>query len=373
MKRFFEKIGADLVFVDNSNYYFMKGYNKKKLRAVKRRTLPRMNVKSEAFGVPKLILDSNKIISINQVNVDPVYTYRLSLQNYFSIIPSKSQEIYNTMKKGKNSVINNQYKQDLDANILNVYTIKQPNLVINDLFYILEGAGPYIYKDSNLRKTGVMVLGNDAVGVDIITSKILNLDINEYSLIKKAEEMRLGSTDTSQMEIHGEKIEEIKIDIEKCVNNLEDIKLTCFSIKKGQICSGCFKQAYHLLNLMKTNMSKDLKYLTPNNSFLIGYDPPDPNNSKKDNILLFGDCAIFSTRKKEFKIIIKKTKKGRTFKTNKKVLRIPGCPPDLFKSLAVLIDYYGESDVPMLNLYLKTFSSSITKKVAKKLRLWEVL
>ena len=370
LKKYFANIGADFVFVDNSNYFV---YKKKKLRALKRKTTPRVNVNNEAFEVPKILLDSNKVISINQVNVDPLYTCRLSLLNYLSITPSKSQEILNTLKKGKNAVVSNQYKQDLDSNIISVNTIKQPNLVINDLFYILEGAGPYIYKDSTITKTSVMVLGNDAVAVDIVTTKILKLDSNEYSLITKAEEKRLGPADLSQIELSGEKIENIDINIKKCVDKLEDIKLTSFSIKEGQICSGCFKQAYHLLNIMKTNMNKDLKYLTPNNSFLIGYDPPDPTNTKEDNILLFGDCAIFSTRKKEFKIIMKKTKKGRTYKTNKKILKIPGCPPDIFKSLAVLIDYYGESEVPMLNLYLKTLSSYITDKVSKKLRLWEVL
>ena len=373
LKKYFENIGADFVFVDNSNFFVMRGYGKKKLRALKRKTTPRVNVNNEAFEVPKILLDSNKVISINQVNVDPLYTCRLSLLNYFSIIPSKSQEIRNTLKKGKNAVVGNQYKQDLDSNIINVNTIKHTNLVINDLFYILEGAGPYIYKDSNLTKTGLMVLGNDAVAVDLVTSKILKLDSNEYSLIKKAEEMRLGPADLSQIELSGEKIEDIDINIKKCVNNLEEIKLTSFSIKKGHICSGCFKQAYHLLNMMKTHMNKDLKYITPNNSFLIGFDPPDPTNTKEDNILLFGDCAIFSTRKKEFKVIIKKTKKGRSYKTNKKILKIPGCPPDIFKSLAELIEYYGVSEVPMLNLYLKTLSSYIPDKISKKLRLWEVL
>jgi len=167
-------------------------------------------------------------------------------------------------------------------------------------------------------------------------------------------------------------IEEIEINIEKCVDKLEDIKLQNFSIKTGNLCSGCFKQAYHLLNLMKTNMTKDLKYLTPNNSFLIGDNPPDPNNISKDNIILFGDCAIYSTRKKEFKIIVKESKKKRRYKVNKKVLKLSGCPPDISKCIKLLINYYGKKDLPMLNIYSETVASYTPEKITKKLRIWEV-
>jgi len=373
IKSYLEKLGADLAFLDNSNYFYMKGFKKKKLREFKRRNLPRINVDNKAFEFPKLILDSNKVISINQVNVDPLYECRLSLLNYFSIVPSKYQDNRNKSKVGRDYIAKDQYKQDLDSDIIDVFTIKNPNLVINDLFYILEGAGPYIYKDSNLIKTGIMVLGNDAVAVDIVTAKLMNLDSKKFSLIKEVEEKKIDSKNLSQIEITGENPDDINIEIEKCVNTLEDIKTMNLSIKQGEICSGCFKQAYHLLNLMKTNMKKDLKYLTPNNSFLIGDNPPEPENIDKDNIILFGDCAINSTRKRKFKVVIQETKKKKKYISNKKILRLRGCPPDFYKCLKLLLDYYGKGNLPMLNLYLKTFSSCISDQISKRLRYWEVL
>ena len=62
--------------------------------------------------------------------------------------------------------------------------IKQPNLVINDLFYILEGAGPYLYKDSKIKKTELMIIGDDAIAVDLITLNMLNLEINRENRVK---------------------------------------------------------------------------------------------------------------------------------------------------------------------------------------------
>ena len=370
LKRYFESIGGELAFLDNSNYFNMKKFDSEKLKVIKNRSFSKINVNNQTFIVPKVILDSNKLISVNQVNVDPLFKRRLSLLNSYSIVPNRYQEI---LRKGKDLLLNGQYKQDLISNIIDVFSIKKPNLVINDLFYILENAGPFIYKDSNLTKTGIMVLGNDAVAVDAVTSKIMNLNIKKNDLILKAEEKGLGLADLSKIKIIGENFENIDLIIGECANKLDEIKLQNFSIKTGYLCSGCFKQAYHLLNLMKTNMTKDLKYITPNNSFLIGDDPPDPNNISKDNIILFGDCAINSTRKREFKIIVKESKKKRKYKVNKKVLKLSGCPPDIFKCINLLINFYGKKDLPMLNLYSETVASYTPEKITKKLRIWEVL
>ncbi|TFG25591.1 MAG: DUF362 domain-containing protein [Promethearchaeota archaeon] len=372
LKKHFESLKGELAFLDNSNYFYMKGFNSKKLKVIKNRSFSRVNVNNKTFIIPKVILDSDKFISVNQVNVDPLFKCRLSLLNSYSIVPNKYQEIKNPQRHNQEYLLNDKYKQDLTSNILDVFSIKKPNLVINDLFYVLEAAGPVIYKDSNLTKTGIMVLGNDTVAVDAVTSKIMNLNIKNPDLISRAEEEGLGLADISKIKIIGENVKNIDLIIKECASKLDETKLQNFSIKTGNLCSGCFKQAYHLLNLMKTNMTKDLKYITPNNSFLIGDDPPDPNNIGKDNIILFGDCAINSTRKKEFKIIVKESKKKRKYKVNKKVLKLSGCPPDIFKCIKLLLNYYGKRDLPMLNLYSKTVASYTPEKITKKLRIWEV-
>ena len=154
-----------------------------------------------AFPRRRLILDSDKFISVNQVNVDPLFKCRLSLLNSYSIVPNRYQEIKNPKRHNQEYLLNDKYKQDLTSNILDVFSIKKPNLVINDLFYTLENAGPFIYKDSNLTKAGLMVLGNDAVAVDAVTSKIMNLNIKKNDLISKAEQKDLGIADLSKIKI----------------------------------------------------------------------------------------------------------------------------------------------------------------------------
>jgi coenzyme F420-reducing hydrogenase gamma subunit len=138
------------------------------------------------------------------------------------------------------------------------------------------------------------------------------------------------------------------------------------------LCSGCYEQAYHVLNFMKTIMTKDLVYIGKQ-TLLIGYTPKIPENYK--NVLLFGNCAVKSTRKYDFrtlsitkqksklleplkKIITRKKEKNPTRriikKQNRNILNLPGCPPDRKQIYTALLDYYTKKDAPNLHFYLES-------------------
>ena len=90
---------------------------------------------------------------------------------------------------------------------------------------------------------------------------------------------------------------------------------------------------------------------------------------------------IIETKKKS-----KKKKKGKFLKEsksdkrpklkkkpNKNILELPGCPPNLFKCLELILNYYGRKNVPNLNLYYNVNRFWINGKVNDKLRIWEAL
>lgn len=368
LKDYFKNIGAELVFLDNSNLFSQRSMDAKKLKAIKKRAFEYKSITNDyepkiaiyrKYGIPKIILESDKLISINQVNVDPIFKVRLSLLNFYSLIPNKYQKIENKLKGGRDYLLKDQYKQDLASKIIDVYSIKKPSLVVNDLFYILEGAGPFIYKDSNLKKTGIVVIGSDAIAVDSITLKLLNLDPEQDSLLSMAKKRNIGITELSKIRLMGENLENIKINVENCIYKLEDINLRNFSINMGQFCSGCFEHAYHLLNFMKTNMVKDLKYLSHKNSLLIGDNPLKSENIDKD-VVIFGNCAIRST-------------KNHPLRKNKRVMELYGCPPDIFNSIELLLKMYNKKDIPMLSLFEKLYNYYRPKNLIEKLEKWEGL
>jgi uncharacterized protein (DUF362 family) len=364
LQNYINYLGAELAFLDNSDQFFQIKLNVNSLKNIKRQTTAKIKINSKEFEIPKVILDSDKVISINQVNVDPIFNVRLSINNSFSLVSNKNQENYNKSYEDINFEKN---FNELTSHIMDIFSIKIPNLIINDLFYVLEGAGPSIYKDSNLKKTGIIVLGNDALAVDIITMKLLNLDINTNKLLIEAKNRKLGISDTSAIQIIGENIESIKLNIKPCVSKLEDIKIVNFSIKAGQINLEEYQQAYHLLNFIKTHMIKDLKYISKT-SFLIGKDPPEPEFLQ--NIIVFGDNAIKSMKKREFKI---QNKKGEKIKKSKNILVLPGNPPNFFDCIDRFLKFYGKKDLPNLNLIQNMNNINFSRKVRRKLEIWEDL
>ncbi|MFX1497536.1 MAG: DUF362 domain-containing protein [Promethearchaeota archaeon] len=357
LERLFEKFGAKLLLLDNNEEYSHKI----------------IQVGGKEFKVPSEILESDKMISINQVNVDPIFTCTLGLLNSYSIVSSEYRKITN-MKGEKDYLRYDYYKKELIYNILDVFTIKKPQLIINDLFYSLESAGPFIYKDSNLKETGFMVIGNDTVAVDVTTLNLLNLDYENHPLLLEARIRKIGITNPSDIKVIGENLNNKRLKFKTCASSLQDIEVFNTDIKKGQMCSGCFNQAYHLLNLMKSNMTKDLKYIIQQ-SFLIGEKPEEPESP--DNLLIFGDCAINSTKNRSFRILIiqkrenliksltrkikgkekKDTKQKTKMVPNKKILELPGCPPDILQSIYSIIKFYSQDDVPGLNLYYHLIDS----------------
>ena len=66
----------------------------------------------------------------------------------------------------------------------------------------------------------------------------------------------------------------------------------------------------------------------------------------------------------------KSSKKVKTIeKTNKQILCIPGCPPNLNSGIKLIFNYYGKQLVPNLYLYYKlmeTFTSTSKKGGCKE-------
>ena len=124
---------------------------------------------------------------------------------------------------------------------------------------------------------------------------------------------------------------------------------------------------------------------------LVGESPLEPE--KPNHVILLGDCAINSTKNYKFrkliieskKSLIKEAKKKISKKSkskkkpkikkkpNKNILDLPGCPPDIFNCLDLILKYYGKKNVPNLNLLKKVNENWINGKLNDKLNDWEAL
>jgi uncharacterized protein (DUF362 family) len=366
IQSYLQNLGAELKFLDDQD----------------KCPLVDIGIKDRIVQIPEVILNSDKLIIFNQLSVDPLFKISLSLLNSYSLVSNNYQKIEKVIRSGKDYLFLDQFKQDLISNILDIFNIKKPALVINDMIHFLEGAGPYIYRDSNLLSTGLSIMGRDAVAVDLITLKLCGIDLLDSDILLEARNRKLGITDISDITIIGENIENINLKVKFAVSKLEDIKIKNTTIEAGRICSGCFRESYHLLNNFKSQMTKDLKYIK-NQCFMVGENPPEPRIL--DNIIVFGDCAINSTIDRKFRLVrtskdrnyvetikgkIKKEDKSRKtnkvkVKPNKLIVEIPGCPPNSCESIFNIQKYYGKSQTPNLiffNNIIETFCEQPSKQ-----------
>ncbi len=355
LERYLKDLDVELIFLDNSNYYSQR--NLEELQHVKNDSLSLIEVNGKEYKFPKIILDSDKLISLNQVNVHPLFDLSLSLLNSYSMVPESYPFLKAKLKNGKDSSFLVECKRMLIDNILDVFMIKRPDLVINDLYHVLEGAGPYIFKDSNLKEVGASIIGNDAFYTDLLTLKILGFNLSNNEMISSAKERGLGTYNYSGYIIYDD-VKETEINIENCILKLSDINVKNVSINQGEICAGCFEQAYYLLNFMKTYMTKDLIYISKN-AFLLGENPPLPESSSR-HVILFGNCACESIKDENFKKLTHEGKKKT--KMNKNILQLTGCPPNYLDCIHDLLNYYGKQDAPSLNLLIETLQHSLSKK-----------
>ncbi len=369
LKSYLENLGAKLISLDDQ---VASPFSK-------------IDVNGKNIEYPTRVLESDKLIILNQVSVDPLFKCTLSLLNCYSLVSSKSQKIEKVIRSGKDYLLLDQYKQDLVSNILDVFSIKKPCLVINDMFYFLEGAGPFIYKDSNLIRTGLVISGSDALAVDLITLNLLKIDLLSSEILLEASNRKLGITNVSEINLKGENLDANKLVVNFSVNELNEITINNTYLQTGRICSGCFKEAYYLLNFMKTHMTKDLKYIRKQ-SMLIGENPNEPDTV--ENIIVFGDCALKSTKNRDFRYIqvpkkdniiktvgdkVKKEKSSQKDliikkKVNKSIIELPGCPPDIHTSLNTILKYYGEKKAPSLSFYNALLNQVVHKESEKPIK-----
>jgi len=369
-KEYFKILGAEFVFLDNS-YFNNEKFNKSgNLKDLKNQSQKVININDSSIEIPKMILEADKFINLNQVNVSPLNQCTLSLENQFSILPKKYREIHYTDDNKKDIVKNDKYQEELSKRIIDAYLIKKPILTINDLFYILEGAGPYIYKDSNLKTSKFLLVGTDSIAVDTITLMLMNLNTSDNRMIVEAVNRGIGPKLLSDIEILGETLEDNIFEINLCKTKLSNIRIQNIHTFSGDMCSGCFLKAYHLLNIFKTYLIKDLKYLRENN-LLIGINPSDI--SPEAPIILFGDCAIETTRDYAFRKITKKTliRKKEKEVTNKNILELPGCPPNLWDCFLHLKDFFGKGDMPNLNYFISLYKKTGFLNSKEELKNWE--
>ena len=175
---------------------------------------------------------------------------------------------------------------------------------------------------------GLIFAGQDPIAVDVVCSEVMCIDSQKIEYLQKAGQEGIGRANLSQIEVLGEKIQDVKDPFEPPPTGLLD-QVDSIEVFHKDACSGCmawlsatFSQYYEeFLELDKILKKNDEKFYI---ALGINISPVDVPEKMRDKTVFYGKCAI-----DEFK----------NFGYGKFV---KGCPPALLEDLTTSAQHLYE-------------------------------
>jgi len=150
------------------------------------------------YPLASWVKECNKMISLPKFKTHDLMVLTGAVKNLFGLIPG----IFKTEL----------HRRALDAEsfskiLSDIYERAKPTLSIVDGIVAMEGDGPG--SGGTLRNLGLIIAGSDAVALDSVLATIMGLRPEDILSTKEAGLRRLGNTDLDNIDIWGEKIEEL--------------------------------------------------------------------------------------------------------------------------------------------------------------------
>ncbi len=211
----------------------------------------------------KDIFEVDKIINLARLKTHNLMILTLGVKNIFGVVAGRKKAEWH-LKAGFNKLLFAQL-------LLEIYYLVKPHLTIVDGIISMEGNGP---SSGDLRHTGLLFAGVDAVNVDRVISHVVGLEDNLY-IIKVARKYNHSPENFSKIKIKGiNSIDEIKIknfkfppDIERITPSLslpqrivrEFISKPKIINKNCNLCGNCI-EVCPVSAIYKLNRSLNIDY-----------------------------------------------------------------------------------------------------------------
>lgn len=156
------------------------------------------HVLSKAYISP-LVLDADFIVNLPKLKTHSFMAFTGAIKNMYGIIPH-----------GLRCSYHREYiKSEVFGQMLvDIFACAPPQLNIMDAIYAMEGEGPSAGSPKNV---GLILASSNAVALDTVAAKIIGLAPMQIHTTKNAAERGLGTAHIEEMEILGEKIQDIAV------------------------------------------------------------------------------------------------------------------------------------------------------------------
>lgn len=175
-------------FRDSGLMNAAKGYYQNIGKEVVRLSFP--SEVCNSIMVSKAILEADILISVPKFKTHSFTQITGALKNSFGILPGA--------QKARFHCINNLWK--FSEHLIRIFSVRIPDLFIMDAVTGMEGNGP---NSPFVREIGKIIASDNAVAMDSVMARMMNLDPSAVVMIQVAERFGLGSSSISLTEIIG--------------------------------------------------------------------------------------------------------------------------------------------------------------------------
>ncbi len=145
------------------------------------------------------LLDSDFLINLPKLKTHSFTIFTGAVKNMYGIIPQGFRSSYHRQF----------FKNELFSQMLvDIFSCAPPQLNIMDAVVAMEGEGPSAGRP---KKVNLILASRDAVALDAVASKIIGLDPLQVLTTKYADERGLGVGRLENIEITGERIQDVRI------------------------------------------------------------------------------------------------------------------------------------------------------------------
>lgn len=152
------------------------------------------------FELAKSYLQADRVINLPKLKTHGMMTMTCAVKNLFGSVVGAGKIAWH-LRAGED--------RDLFARmLLEIYQLRMPDLNIVDAITAMEGDGP---SGGDPRHVGLLIVGTNAVSVDVIAAEILGIPKKFLYLERVAEKLALAGVDRSSIHLSGYPISDVLI------------------------------------------------------------------------------------------------------------------------------------------------------------------
>jgi len=154
----------------------------------------------QRFEVARTAIEADAIINLPKLKTHGMTTLTGAVKNLFGCVPGKRKVQWHF-----NSGVNHEAFARM---LVELYALLKPRLSIMDAVVGMEGNGP---GSGDPRQIGLVLAGQDAVAVDVVSAHLVGVHADRLPIVKAAVAAGIGETRFEEISVHGERVTDVMV------------------------------------------------------------------------------------------------------------------------------------------------------------------